>query len=162
MSMNNIRLRAHEARAKIEAGRREYAAIIREASHLGLSQRQIASLVHCSQPEVHRILHHRDKNAPPLTYHAKLLQKKGHWAKSIFDRYMFTNQRIYGSVARGEDTPESDINFLVTPLFNIPEERRQSLEAEVSRYVGAKVSVIFDTDLPPEYADQILAEAIPF
>lgn len=162
MNTASIRRRAHEAREKIEAGRREYAAIIREASHLGLSQRQIASLVHCSQPEVHRILHHREKNAPPLTHHAKLLQNKGHWAKSLFAGYLFINQRIYGSVARGEDTPDSDINFLVTPQFNIPEERRQSLEVQLKRYLGVPVTIAFDTNLPPEYADQILAEAIPF
>jgi predicted nucleotidyltransferase len=37
--------------------------------------------------------------------------------REIMKRYpMFANLRVVGSVARGEDTEESDIDFLVDPL----------------------------------------------
>jgi len=48
---------------------------------------------------------------------SQILQQRRTEVQEIMLRYpMFTKLRIFGSVARGEDTEDSDIDFLVDPL----------------------------------------------
>ena len=61
----------------------------------------------------------------------------------IMQRYpMISNLRVVGSVARGEDTPESDIDFLVdaapgTTLFDLG-----GLYEDFEELLGVSVSII--------------------
>ena len=48
---------------------------------------------------------------------SQILQKHRTGVLEIMTRYpMFANLRIFGSVARGEDAEDSDIDFLVDPI----------------------------------------------
>ena len=69
--------------------------------------------------------------------------------------------RVFGSVARGEDGPDSDIDLLVTfpsgvSLFDIG-----ALEAGLSALLGERVDLVPDDSLLPHSRDEILAEAVP-
>jgi hypothetical protein len=69
--------------------------------------------------------------------------------------------RIFGSFARGEAGPDSDLDVLVTmepgrSLFDLI-----ALGQDLERLLGRPVDVISDAGLSPHLRPQILAEAIP-
>ncbi len=51
----------------------------------------------------------------------EILQEKRDSVLEVAKRHGVTSVRVFGSVARGEESPESDIDLLVTtgPIFNI-------------------------------------------
>ncbi len=68
--------------------------------------------------------------------------------------------RVFGSVARGEETPDSDVDILVdfaeTPdLFQFAGYRR-----EISERLGRRVDLVTPDALHPLLKDDILSEAI--
>jgi predicted nucleotidyltransferase/DNA-binding XRE family transcriptional regulator len=77
-------------------------------------------------------------------------------------RHHATNLHVFGSVARGDDGPDSDIDFLVDldvhthGLIPVME-----LNDELARLLGEKVDVAPRSALAPHVAKQALAEAVP-
>jgi predicted nucleotidyltransferase len=70
------------------------------------------------------------------------------------------NVRLFGSVARGDDEPDSDIDLLVdiTPdvgLFALGMMRR-----EAERILGSSVDIVPANSLKPDVAERVLAEAV--
>ncbi len=71
------------------------------------------------------------------------------------------NVRLFGSAARGEDTPDSDIDLLVdvtgptTPWFP------GSLTADLEQLLGKRVQVVIRRSLSPLIREAVLGEAIP-
>ena len=77
-------------------------------------------------------------------------------------RYGVTEMRIFGSVARGEDTPESDIDFLVEmepgrSLFDLG-----GLLMDLENLLGCKVDVLTEKSLHWYIREKVLNEAKPF
>lgn len=71
-----------------------------------------------------------------------------------------SNLRVYGSVARGEETANSDIDLLVTPhpdatLFDLAQ-----FELDMEALLGVPVSVMSDAALDPVRDAQIVREAV--
>ena len=71
-----------------------------------------------------------------------------------------TNLRVFGSVARGEDTPDSDVDLLVevpagTGLFTL-----LALEEELQRILKVDVDLGTVDSLKPRVRGEVLAEAI--
>lgn len=69
--------------------------------------------------------------------------------------------RVFGSVARGEERPDSDVDFLVDfpsgyDLFG----QRLALADELSTLLGRHVEVIPEHELYRPLRDRILSEAI--
>jgi len=71
------------------------------------------------------------------------------------------NVRIFGSVARGEDNPESDIDFLIdydiektTPWFPV------GLIRDLENLLQTKVDVVTVEGLKSRIRDQVLQESI--
>jgi predicted nucleotidyltransferase len=78
---------------------------------------------------------------------------------SLAERHGARNVRVFGSVVRGEDRPESDVDFLVEvergrSLLDLIE-----LEQDLSEMLGRPVEVLTDRGLNPHLQEQILAEA---
>ena len=71
------------------------------------------------------------------------------------------NPRLFGSAARGEDTPDSDIDLLVdvtgvtTPWFP------GSLAADLEQLLGKRVQVVIRRSLSPLIREAVLREAVP-
>src|SRR5258708_33971724 len=71
------------------------------------------------------------------------------------------NVRLFGSVARGEETPESDVDILVdvtgetTPWFP------GSLVADLEQLLGRPVQVVIRRSLSPLIRDSVFREAVP-
>jgi uncharacterized protein len=82
--------------------------------------------------------------------------------RRVAHRHGASNVRIFGSVARGEDRPDSDIDLLVDldvrtrgllPLGKIAD--------ELSSLLGERVDVAPADALAPHVAESALAEAVP-
>ncbi len=78
----------------------------------------------------------------------------------IADRYGATNLRIFGSVARGDDRPDSDIDIL------IDQERRWSIfdhigmMQDLEDLLGCKVDLTTADALRERFRDRIFKDAI--
>jgi uncharacterized protein len=75
-----------------------------------LTQRQIARAVGRSQPEVSRLLRFQ----PTSPKGRVLAQRRAEVLRAAADAG-FRDVRVFGSVVRGQDGPDSDLDFLVTP-----------------------------------------------
>jgi uncharacterized protein len=70
--------------------------------------------------------------------------------------------RVFGSVARGEETPDSDVDFLVDlprgyDLFT----QRMPLTQALADLLHRKVDLVPEHELNPHIRAQVLAEAVP-
>ncbi len=147
-ALESERLRI-EARAKLVGA-------VRRGAVAGMSQREIARAVNRSQPEVARLLRFF-----PASERGSALAKRRREIIDLAAQHGFRNVRVFGSVVRGEDGPESDIDLLVTfptgaSLFDIG-----ALESELAALLGERVDLVPDDGLRPHSRDEILAEAVP-
>ena len=76
-------------------------------------------------------------------------------------RFHVSNPRVFGSVLRGTDDDDSDLDLLVDPspettLFDLG-----GLQAELEALLGVPVDVLTPGDLPARFRAQVLAEARP-
>ncbi len=90
------------------------------------------------------------------------LQEKRDKVLEVAAKHGAFNVRVFGSVARGEDTPESDIDFLidydpakVTPWFP------GGLLMDLQDLLGRKVDVLTERGISPLIREKVLAEAKP-
>jgi predicted nucleotidyltransferase len=72
-----------------------------------------------------------------------------------------SNVRLFGSVARGEDQEDSDVDFLVDmqetrSLFDLI-----SLQQDIEKAIGRKVDVLTSNGINRYLKDRILNEAAP-
>lgn len=79
--------------------------------------------------------------------------------RRIVERHHAVNARVFGSVLRGEDTAESDLDLLVDPtedttLFDIGE-----IQVEVSELLGIDVDVLTPGALPDKWKHDVLNQA---
>jgi len=78
---------------------------------------------------------------------------------SLAAHYGARNVRVFGSIARGEDRADSDVDFLIEvepgrSLLDVI-----GFEQELSQLLGRSVEVLTDGGLSPYLQQQILAEA---
>ncbi|VVB97072.1 Nucleotidyltransferase domain protein [uncultured archaeon] len=91
----------------------------------------------------------------------KLLKDKRKEILHIAARYGARNVRVFGSVARGEAGPESDIDFLVElepgrSLFDLG-----GLLMELQKLLACKVDVVTEKGLRERIRRRVLREAVP-
>ena len=89
------------------------------------------------------------------------IQKKRGKIISIVNRHGLRNIRIFGSVARGEETPLSDIDFLVDidkgcTIFDL-----SGANVQLQALLGRKVDIVTENGLHWYLRDKILREARP-
>ncbi len=81
--------------------------------------------------------------------------------RAIVAAHRASNPRVFGSVARGEDTEESDIDILIDPtpktsLFDIG-----GIQYGISELLGVSVDVVTSNALPDKFRNRVLEEAVP-
>lgn len=81
--------------------------------------------------------------------------------RRIAEKHGATNLRVFGSVARGEARPDSDVDLLVdagpvtSPWFP------GGLVADLEALLGRRVDVVTERGLRPELRPYVLREAVP-
>jgi uncharacterized protein len=90
----------------------------------------------------------------------KILERREEILK-ITAKHGAYNVRIFGSVARGEETNDSDIDFLIdfdlekiSPWFPV------RLKRELEQLLGKKIDVVTETGLKERVRDRVLKDAI--
>lgn len=71
------------------------------------------------------------------------------------------NVLLFGSVARGEDTPESDVDLLVDVTGDTTPWFPGSLIVDLEQLLGRRVQVVIRRSLSPLIRDAVLREAVP-
>jgi hypothetical protein len=69
--------------------------------------------------------------------------------------------RVFGSVARGEAGPESDLDLLVRMDVGVGLLQHFALQRELESLLGRKVDIVSERALRPRYRDRVLREALP-
>ena len=90
---------------------------------------------------------------------SEVLEKNREAIREATKRFNAANPRVFGSVARGEDRPDSDLDILVdalpgTTLFDLG-----GLLEELKDILGIEVDVLTSGGLHPSMKDRILREA---
>jgi uncharacterized protein len=81
--------------------------------------------------------------------------------RRIVESHRTRNVRVFGSVLRGEDTEQSDLDLLVdatsqTSLFDIG-----AIRAELKQLLGVRVDVLTPEDLPERARAAVIEQAQP-
>ena len=82
-------------------------------------------------------------------------------ARDILRRFPAGNLRVFGSVARGDDTDGSDLDLLVDALPGATLFDLGGLQVELETLMGVRVDLLNPGELSPRYRDRVLAEARP-
>ena len=90
----------------------------------------------------------------------KNIQEKKADIINISQRYHAENIRIFGSVARGEATDKSDVDFLVSFLPNASLFDQAGLIEELSKLLERNVDVVSERAVNPYLRETIKAEAL--
>ncbi len=71
------------------------------------------------------------------------------------------NVRVFGSIARGDDDEQSDIDLLVEFESGRSLLDHAALWLELQQLLGRKVDVVSDRGIKPRMRDRVLREAVP-
>lgn len=91
----------------------------------------------------------------------ELLDEKREAIKTVAAKYGAHNVRVFGSVARREAGPESDIDLLVRFNDGVSLFDHFALVRELEGLLGIKVDVISERGLRERIRDRVLREAVP-
>lgn len=80
---------------------------------------------------------------------------------AILARYGFSNPRVFGSIARGTDTPSSDLDLLVDASSSTTILDVIGAELDIKDLIGAKVDLIIDRNLRPTFAAKAHRDMVP-
>ena len=91
----------------------------------------------------------------------EMLKKSRAKILAIAAKHGASNVRIFGSVVRGEDTDESDIDVLVDMAADRSLYDLVGFQQEIEALVGRKADVLTENGLNRYLKDRICSEAAP-
>jgi uncharacterized protein len=169
---------------------RDAADVLREARRrAGLSQAELARRAGVSQPVISA--YETGRREPGLSMLDKLVSATGHdlrmsvvsrrdegralpdspvgrrlrqQRRAILNaaaRRRASNVRVFGSVARGDDTDDSDIDLLVDLADDVSLIGLIGLERELSQLLNRRVDVVPARSLKPAVSRRVLEDAVP-
>jgi hypothetical protein len=80
---------------------------------------------------------------------------------AVAERRGARNVRVFGSVARGDDGPTSDVDLLVDLDDGVSLIGLAGLQNELSDLLGVSVDVVPASMLKPRLRDRVLNQAVP-
>jgi uncharacterized protein len=80
--------------------------------------------------------------------------------KHIVSSHRANNARVFGSVVRGEDTDQSDLDILIDPTSETTLMDVAGIQVELERLLGVTVDVLTPRALPEKFRKLVLAEAV--
>jgi predicted nucleotidyltransferase len=81
--------------------------------------------------------------------------------REVISRFPVRNPRLFGSAARGDDGPESDVDILVDTLPETTFYDLADLEMELERLLGCKVQVQTPGGLAADVAERVRPDLRP-
>jgi len=91
----------------------------------------------------------------------QLLLAKREEIQRIAARHGARNVRVFGSVARGQTRPESDLDLLVETGPETSSWFPAGLVLDLEEVLGCKVQVVTEKGLNPDLQERVLHEAVP-
>jgi predicted nucleotidyltransferase len=91
----------------------------------------------------------------------RLVKEKRAEILQIASRYGARDVRVFGSVARGEDDPESDLDFLVELEAGRSLLDLGGMQMELESLLGCRVDVVTERGLKTRIRERVLREAMP-
>ncbi len=95
-----------------------------------------------------------------MTTYEAMRQKRAK-IEEIARRHGALKVRVFGSVARGEETPDSDVDLLVATGPKVSSWFPAGLILDLEQLLGRRVEVVTEKGLNPLIRERILAEAVP-
>lgn len=90
----------------------------------------------------------------------ELIRPKRDLIRRIAERHGAYNVRVFGSVARGDAGPQSDVDFLVEAGPSASAWFPGGLVADLEDVLGRRVDVVTERALRPEFRDRVVREAV--
>ena len=81
--------------------------------------------------------------------------------RRVVETHRACNARVFGSVLRGRDTEQSDLDILVDPTAKTTLMDVAAIQVELEKLLGVSVDVLTPKSLPEKFRYIVLAEAIP-
>lgn len=92
----------------------------------------------------------------------ELLRSKRAEILSIAEKYGASNLRLFGSVLRGDDNPESDIDIIVVLEAGRTLLDLVALEQDLTELIGRQIDVVVEGGISKHIEPHILREASGF
>lgn len=81
--------------------------------------------------------------------------------RQVIKNFRVTNARVFGSVLRGQDTDNSDLDILVDPTAETSMFDIGAIRHELAQLLGVPVDVLTPNALPDKFRAEVLAQARP-
>jgi predicted nucleotidyltransferase len=91
----------------------------------------------------------------------EVIRDKRDLIRQIAEKHGARNVRVFGSVARGDATPDSDVDLLVEAGPATSAWFPGGLVADLEDALGRRVDVVTDRGLLPSLRERVLREAVP-
>jgi predicted nucleotidyltransferase len=91
----------------------------------------------------------------------QVLEEKREDILNIAAKHGAYNVRVFGSVARGEDRPDSDVDLLVDVGTTTSSWFPAGLILDLEQILGRQVEVVTENGLNPLLKERVLREAVP-
>lgn len=136
----------------------------------GMSQSQLACAADVSQPNLSAYENGRRKPSPEVLARLSLAlrgrpsDRVALHREAIADmvqRHHATRPRLFGSVARGDDAPGSDVDLLVDFTAEASLLDEVGLRLALGDLLQVKVDVVAEDSLRGAVRERVLAEAVP-
>ena len=148
-----------QARRDEDVARLRRALALRALVATGSSQREIADALGISQPAVSQQL--KAAQHVSTTHPERLMAAAAPILVDVARSRGFDRLAVFGSVARHQARPDSDIDLLVDPPAGAGVKDVVALQRVFQDILGRPVDVITYAGLKPTVDDDIRAEAVP-
>lgn len=81
--------------------------------------------------------------------------------RRVVQAHRARNARVFGSVMRGEDTEDSDVDILIDPTPEMTLFDLGAIRHELRQLLGVSVDVLTPNALPDKFRARVIAEARP-
>ena len=146
-----------DARRDEEVARLRRVLSLRAMVATGMSQRQIAEALGVSQPAVSQQL--KSGNQLDAVHPQVLLEAAGPVLKALVADLGYTRLAVFGSVARGTASPDSDIDLIVESPSGTSSFEFLRFKQLIEQVLGREVDLIDYGGLKPKIDDDIRREA---